>query len=142
MNFKRVLKNIIVFVAMMLILVINIVPTVSKASSKGYGLAFDYDQDIDYTNTEDKNTYSSVGMTCTYSETSSAYYVARVFGVDGERFDYSHGYEYTFYEGTSQNMLNWVRENGCSKACVRGIGYNIDSEYGTVFTGEWSPDLY
>ena len=77
------------------------------------------------------------------SEDEYAYYVARVFGVDGDDdFDYSHGYEYTFYEGTSYEMLNWVKENNCSRVKVRGIGYRIDSEYGTVFSGYWSSDLY
>lgn len=83
-------------------------------------------------------------MECTDSEDEYAYYVARVFGVDesDEDFDYSHGYEYTFYEGTSYEMLNWVKENDCHKAKVRGIGYRIDTEYGNVFSGYWSPDLY
>ena len=40
-----------------------------------------------------------------------------------EKFDYSHGYEYIFQEGTYHDMLNWVRENDCSEACVRGEGY-------------------
>lgn len=83
-------------------------------------------------------------LECTDSEDEYAYYVARVFGVDesDEDFDYSHGYEYTFYEGTSYEMLNWVKENDCHKAKVRGIGYRIDTEYGNVFSGYWSPDLY
>ena len=83
-------------------------------------------------------------MERTDSEDEYAYYVARVFGVDesDEDFDYSHGYEYTFYEGTSYEMLNWVKENDCHKAKVRGIGYRIDTEYGNVFSGYWSPDLY
>ena len=55
---------------------------------------------------------------------------------------YSHGYEYFFQEGTYHEMLNWVRENDCQEACVRGEGYGIDSEYGTIFTGVWYPDLW
>ena len=82
-------------------------------------------------------------MRCDSAENSNAYYYARVFGVDkwNEKFDYSHGYEYIFQEGTYHDMLNWVRENDCPKACVRGEGYGIDSEYGTLFSGVWYPDL-
>ena len=145
MVIKKLLKTGACFAAMALIVRIYISPSIARASyDKGYGFGFDYDGQTKFTNTEDKNTYSSIGMECTDSEDEYAYYVARVFGVDesDEDFDYSHGYEYTFYEGTSYEMLNWVKENDCHKAKVRGIGYRIDTEDGNVFSGYWSPDLY
>lgn len=145
MVIKKLLKTGVSFAAMALIVGMYISPSIARASyDKGYGFGFDYDGQTKFTNTEDKNTYSSVGMECTDSEDEYAYYEARVFGVDknGEEFDYSHGYEYTFYEGTSYEMLNWVRENDCPQVKVRGIGYRIDTDYGNVFSGYWSPDLY
>ena len=145
MAIKKLLKTGVSLAAMALIVGMYISPSIARASyDKGYGFGFDYDGQTKFTNTEDKNTYSSVGMECTDSEDEYAYYEARVFGVDknGEEFDYSHGYEYTFYEGTSYEMLNWVRENDCPQVKVRGIGYRIDTDYGNVFSGYWSPDLY
>lgn len=145
MVIKKLLKTGVSFAAMALIVGMYISPSIARASyDKGYGFGFDYDGQTKFTNTEDKNTYSSVGMECTDSEDEYAYYEARVFGVykNGEEFDYSHGYEYTFYEGTSYEMLNWVRENDCPQVKVRGIGYRIDTDYGNVFSGYWSPDLY
>lgn len=145
MKLKKFIKSTCTLAVMLLIVGMYISPSVAKASyDNPYGFAFDYDEDVDFTEKQVKNTYSSVGMECTNSESEYAYYVARVFGVDDneESFDYSHGYEYTFYEGTSYEMLNWVRENGCNHACVKGIGYSVDGEYGTVFSGYWNPDIY
>ena len=139
---KKTLKNVAILAAMLMIVCAYIAPTRVKAEGDG-NLSFDFDGQHSFTSIEEKNTYSSVGMKCDSAENSNAYYYARVFGVDNnkEKFDYSHGYEYIFQEGTYHDMLNWVRENDCHKACVRGEGYGIDSEYGTLFSGVWYPDL-
>lgn len=140
---KKITKDIAIFMAMILVVAAYVAPAKVKASgSYDAGLAFDYQKTIDFTSDADKNTYSSVGMGCTGSDTDGAYYYARVFGYNNnERFDYSHGYEYYFEPGTYNEMLNWVKENGSSTACVRGEGHGIDSYYGTTFTGYWYPDL-
>ena len=140
---KKTLKNVAILTAMLMIVCAYVAPTRTSAEGNGY-LGFDYDGQHQYTTVEEKNTYSSVGMRCDSSENANAYYYARVFGVDnhGEVFDYSHGYEYFFQEGTYHEMLNWVRENDCQEACVRGEGYGIDSEYGTIFTGVWYRSLW
>lgn len=144
MKMSKYIKNIAIFVAMILIVGIYISPSIAKASYYyGFGYSFGYDEETKYTETRYKWTYSSVGMECTTSEEDNAYYVASVYGVDdnGEAFDYSHGYRYTFFEGSNHEMYNWVRENGCRYVKVRGDGYQVNSAWGSVFTGYWSPDI-
>lgn len=139
------IKNIIIFVAMLLIVVVYSAPVVAKAvfPSYDYGWAFSYSYTARNTTTETKNTSSSVKMECTSCDTENAYYIARVWGTnedEGGGRDVSHNNDYLFEQGTTRYMLNWVYEEGYDKAYVRAIAYNVDMEYGTCIGGKWYPD--
>ena len=141
---KKLVKNVFIFIAMFMIVGMYIVPVTSNAGqvAKGWGFAFNYDGQERYTNPEAKNTTSSVRMYCEYSDCYYSYYYAKVYSEkDGSTRDAAHGLQYSFSEGETKDMSNWVVENGYDRACIRLTGENIDTEYGTCFGGFWWPDI-
>ena len=113
---KKLVKNVFIFIAMFMIVGMYIVPVTSNAGqvAKGWGFAFCY----------------------------NSYYYAKVYSEkDGSTRDASHGLQYSFSEGETKDMSNWVVENGYDRACIRLTGENIDTEYGTCFGGFWWPDI-
>ena len=127
---KKLVKNVFIFIAMFMIVGMYIVPVTSNAGqvAKGWGFAFNYDGQERYTNPEAKNTTSSVRMYCEYSDCYNSYYYAKVYSEkDGSTRDASHGLQYSFSEGETKDMSNWVVENGYDR--------------GTCFGGFWWPDI-
>ena len=59
----------------------------------------------------------------------------------GQYFDVSHGYEYYFDVNETHNMLNWVNEEGYTRAAVRCEAYSVDDYHGAWFGGYWYPDI-
>ena len=41
----------------------------------------------------------------------------------------------------SHNMLNWVNEEGYTRASVRCEAYSVDDYHGAWFGGYWYPDI-
>ncbi len=59
----------------------------------------------------------------------------------GQYYDVSHGYEYYFDVNETHNMLNWVNEEGYTRAAVRCEAYSVDDYHGAWFGGYWYPDI-
>ena len=136
MKFKKIIKNTIIFAAMMLVIGVYTAPVISKAGDS-FGLAFSVDGQEKYTERQNKTTSSSVNMECTDKDIDGSYYYASVHAVNaaGTRIDVSHGYEYYFDVNESHNMLNWVYEEHYNMACVKCQGYSIDDYHGAWFGG-------
>ena len=68
-------KNTVAFVAMLMIVAMNIAPLAVKAGQVSYpwGFGFDFSDEVDYTDIETKNTSSSVRMTCDMADTDGSY---------------------------------------------------------------------
>ena len=107
MKFKKIIKNTIIFAAMMLVIGVYTAPVISKAGDT-FGVAFSVDGQEKYTERQNKTTSSSVNMECTDKDIDGSYYYASVHAVNaaGTRIDVSHGYEYYFDVNESHNMLN------------------------------------
>lgn len=142
MNFKKTIKNTIIFVAMMLVIGVYTAPVISKAGDT-FGVAFSVDGQEKYTERQNKTTSSSVNMECTDKDIDGSYYYASVHAVNaaGTRIDVSHGYEYYFDVNESHNMLNWVYEEHYNMACVKCQGYSVDDYHGAWFGGYWYADI-
>ena len=142
MKFKKIIKNTIIFVAMMLVIGVYTAPVISKAGDT-FGVAFSVDGQEKYTERQNKTTSSSVNMECTDKDIDGSYYYASVHAVNaaGTRIDVSHGYEYYFDVNESHNMLNWVYEEHYNMTCVRCEGYSVDDYHGAWFGGYWNPDI-
>ena len=142
MKFKKIIKNTIIFVAMMLVIGVYTAPVISKAGDT-FGVAFSVDGQEKYTERQNKTTSSSVNMECTDKDIDGSYYYASVHAVNaaGTRIDVSHGYEYYFDVNESHNMLNWVYEEHYNMACVKCQGYSVDDYHGAWFGGYWYPDI-
>ena len=41
----------------------------------------------------------------------------------------------------THNMLNWVNEEGYTRAAVRCEAYSVDDYHGAWFGGYWYPDI-
>lgn len=144
MKFKKIIKNTIIFATMMLVIGVYTAPVISKAGDDvWYGASFDFDGDTYYTDRKNKNTSSSVWMSCTDKDIDGSYYYAKVYALNsaGTRIDVSHGYEYYFDVNDSHNMLNWVYEEHYNMTCVRCEGYSVDDYHGAWFGGYWNPDI-
>mgnify|MGYP000520715174 CR=1 FL=1 len=50
-------------------------------------------------------------------------------------------YEYYFDVNETHNMLNWVNEEGYTRAAVRCEAYSVDDYHGAWFGGYWYPDI-
>ena len=131
MKFKKIIKNTIIFAAMMLVIGVYTAPVISKAGDT-FGVAFSVDGQEKYTERQNKTTSSSVNMECTDKDIDGSYYYASVHAVNaaGTRIDVSHGYEYYFDVNESHNMLNWVYEEHYNMACVKCQGYSVDDYHG------------
>ena len=142
MKFKKIIKNTIIFAAMMLVIGVYTAPVISKAGDS-FGLAFSVDGQEKYTERQNKTTSSSVNMECTDKDIDGSYYYASVHAVNaaGTRIDVSHGYEYYFDVNESHNMLNWVYEEHYNMACVKCQGYSVDDYHGAWFGGYWYADI-
>ena len=142
MKFKKIIKNTIIFVAMMLVIGVYTAPVISKAGDT-FGVAFSVDGQEKYTERQNKTTSSSVNMECTDKDIDGSYYYASVHAVNaaGTRIDVSHGYEYYFDVNESHNMLNWVYEEHYNMACVKCQGYSVDDYHGAWFGGYWYADI-
>ena len=142
MKFKKIIKNTIIFAAMMLVIGVYTAPVISKAGDT-FGVAFSVDGQEKYTERQNKTTSSSVNMECTDKDIDGSYYYASVHAVNaaGTRIDVSHGYEYYFDVNESHNMLNWVYEEHYNMTCVRCEGYSVDDYHGAWFGGYWNPDI-
>ena len=142
MKLKKIIKNTIIFVAMMLVIGVYTAPVISKAGDT-FGVAFSVDGQEKYTERQNKTTSSSVNMECTDKDIDGSYYYASVHAVNaaGTRIDVSHGYEYYFDVNESHNMLNWVYEEHYNMACVKCQGYSVDDYHGAWFGGYWYADI-
>lgn len=142
MKFKKIIKNTIIFAAMMLVIGVYTAPVISKAGDT-FGVAFSVDGQEKYTGRQNKTTSSSVNMECTDKDIDGSYYYASVHAVNaaGTRIDVSHGYEYYFDVNESHNMLNWVYEEHYNMACVKCQGYSVDDNHGAWFGGYWYADI-
>lgn len=142
MKFKKIIKNTIIFAAMMLVIGVYTAPVISKAGDT-FGVAFSVDGQEKYTERQNKTTSSSVNMECTDKDIDGSYYYASVHAVNaaGTRIDVSHGYEYYFDVNESHNMLNWVYEEHYNMACVKCQGYSVDDYHGAWFGGYWYADI-
>ena len=70
------------------------------------------------------------------------YYYGKVYAYkSGQYYDVSHGYEYYFDVNETHNMLNWVNEEGYTRAAVRCEAYSVDDYHGAWFGGYWYPDI-
>ena len=142
MKFKKIIKNTIIFAAMMLVIGVYTAPVISKAGDT-FGVAFSVDGQEKYTERQNKTTSSSVNMECTDKDIDGSYYYASVHAVNaaGTRIDVSHGYEYYFDVNESHNMLNWVYEEHYNMACVKCQGYSVNDYHGAWFGGYWYADI-
>ena len=72
-----------------------------------------------------------------------SYYYGKVYAIDDndDPVDVSHGYEYYFDVNETHNMLNWVNEEGYTRAAVRCEAYSVDDYHGAWFGGYWYPDI-
>ena len=70
-------------------------------------------------------------------------YYGKVYAIDDndDPVDVSHGYEYYFDVNETHNMLNWVNEEGYTRAAVRCEAYSVDNYHGAWFGGYWYPDI-
>ena len=116
---KKAIKNAVIFTAMLLIVGINSTPLISKASIS-FGVAFSVDGETKFTGRQNKYTSSSVQMSCTDKDIDGSYYYGKVYAIDGnsDPVDVSHGYEYYYDVNETHNMLNWVNEDGFTKAPI------------------------
>ncbi|OLA20408.1 MAG: hypothetical protein BHW23_02360 [Lachnospira eligens] len=120
---KKAIKNAVIFTAMLLIVGINSTPLISKAGNS-FGVAFSVDGETTFTDTQSKSTSSSVQMLCTDKDIDGSYYYGKVYAYkSGQYYDVSHGYEYYFDVNETHNMLNWVNEEGYTRAAVRCEAY-------------------
>ena len=139
---KHFIKNAVIFTAMLLIVGINSTPLISKAGNS-FGVAFSVDGETTFTGTQEKWTSSSVQMLCTDKDIDGSYYYGKVYAIDDndDPVDVSHGYEYYFDVNETHNMLNWVNEEGYTRAAVRCEAYSVDNYHGAWFGGYWYPDI-
>ena len=114
----------------------------SKAGND-FGVAFSVDGETTFTGTQEKWTSSSVQMLCTDKDIDGSYYYGKVYAIDDndDPVDVSHGYEYYFDVNETHNMLNWVNEEGYTRAAVRCEAYSVDNYHGAWFGGYWYPDI-
>ena len=114
---KHFIKNAVIFTAMLLIVGVNSAPIMSKAGND-FGVAFSVDGETTFTGTQEKWTSSSVQMLCTDKDIDGSYYYGKVYAIDDndDPVDVSHGYEYYFDVNETHNMLNWVNEEGYTRA--------------------------
>ena len=143
MKLKKTIKNTIIFVAMMLVIGVYTAPVISKAGDDvWYGASFDFDGHEKYLPSQFKYTSSSVWMSCTDKDIDGSYYYGKVYAYkSGQYYDVSHGYEYYFDVNETHNMLNWVNEEGYTRAAVRCEAYSVDDYHGAWFGGYWYPDI-
>ena len=143
MKFKKIIKNTIIFAAMMLVIGVYTAPVISKAGDDvWYGASFDFDGHEKYLPSQFKYTSSSVWMSCTDKDIDGSYYYGKVYAYkSGQYYDVSHGYEYYFDVNETHNMLNWVNEEGYTRAAVRCEAYSVDDYHGAWFGGYWYPDI-
>ena len=143
MKFKKIIKNTIIFVAMMLVIGVYTAPVISKAGDDvWYGASFDFDGHEKYLPSQFKYTSSSVWMSCTDKDIDGSYYYGKVYAYkSGQYYDVSHGYEYYFDVNETHNMLNWVNEEGYTRAAIRCEAYSVDDYHGAWFGGYWYPDI-
>ena len=143
MKFKKIIKNTIIFATMMLVIGVYTAPVISKAGDDvWYGASFDFDGHEKYLPSQFKYTSSSVWMSCTDKDIDGSYYYGKVYAYkSGQYYDVSHGYEYYFDVNETHNMLNWVNEEGYTRAAVRCEAYSVDDYHGAWFGGYWNPDI-
>jgi len=143
MKFKKIIKNTIIFATMMLVIGVYTAPVISKAGDDvWYGASFDFDGHEKYLPSQFKYTSSSVWMSCTDKDIDGSYYYGKVYAYkSGQYYDVSHGYEYYFDVNETHNMLNWVNEEGYTRAAVRCEAYSVDDYHGAWFGGYWYPDI-
>ena len=139
---KHFIKNAVIFTAMLLIVGVNSAPIMSKAGND-FGVAFSVDGETTFTGTQEKWTSSSVQMLCTDKDIDGSYYYGKVYAIDdnSDPVDVSHGYEYYYDVNETHNMLNWVNEEGYTRAAVRCEAYSVDDYHGAWFGGYWYPDI-
>ena len=143
MKFKKIIKKTIIFATMMLVIGVYTAPVISKAGDDvWYGASFDFDGHEKYLPSQFKYTSSSVWMSCTDKDIDGSYYYGKVYAYkSGQYYDVSHGYEYYFDVNETHNMLNWVNEEGYTRAAVRCEAYSVDDYHGAWFGGYWYPDI-
>ena len=143
MKFKKIIKKTIIFATMMLVIGVYTAPVISKAGDDvWYGASFDFDGHEKYLPSQFKYTSSSVWMSCTDKDIDGSYYYGKVYAYkSGQYYDVSHGYEYYFDVNETHNMLNWVNEEGYTRAAVRCEAYSVDDYHGAWFGGYWNPDI-
>ena len=143
MKFKKIIKNTIIFATMMLVIGVYTAPVISKAGDDvWYGASFDFDGHEKYLPSQFKYTSSSVWMSCIDKDIDGSYYYGKVYAYkSGQYYDVSHGYEYYFDVNETHNMLNWVNEEGYTRAAVRCEAYSVDDYHGAWFGGYWYPDI-
>ena len=143
MKFKKIIKNTIIFATMMLVIGVYTAPVISKAGDDvWYGASFDFDGHEKYLPSQFKYTSSSVWMSCTDKDIDGSYYYGKVYAYkSGQYYDVSHGYEYYYDVNETHNMLNWVNEEGYTRAAVRCEAYSVDDYHGAWFGGYWYPDI-
>jgi hypothetical protein len=97
-----------------------------------------------YTAVREKRDKTSTYMKCesisTYPTHNDSYqaWVVGTDSVNGTNLvNVSHGNIYTFYNGTTRKMLNWVYEEGYTYG---GIAGSANYMYQFTATGKWSPD--
>ena len=80
---------------------------------------------------------------CTDKDIDGSYYYGKVYAIDGNNnpVDVSHGYEYYYDVNETHNMLNWVNEEGYTRAAIRCEAYSVDDYHGAWFGGYWYPDI-
>ena len=50
-------------------------------------------------------------------------------------------YSYYYDVNETHNMLNWVNEEGYTRAAIRCEAYSVDDYHGAWFGGYWYPDI-
>lgn len=137
---KKKLGNRIVLGALLAMVLQTTVVPVMASNYLDTPFDFDFGESGWQTTTERmKEDDTSVYMSCEWSATEGDCYEAEVCGYSSsEDREYSVGNGfYTFYEGTTRKLINWVYENDLEYAFISA--YHTGGGEGH-FTGVWSPD--
>lgn len=120
----------------------SILPTAMASNKTLYPYTFDFGGGSWVTLREKyKDNDSCVYMNCNYSESSDDYFDAYVWGWDSStNIHYNAGgpwAPYTFWEGSTHYMYNYVHENDCDYAYIKAFHAGDGEGY---FKGQWMPD--
>ncbi|MGN0341048.1 MAG: hypothetical protein ACI4D0_11225 [Lachnospira sp.] len=139
---RNKLGNFIVAVCSAVAIFGSVLPAVMASSRESYSYIFNFGGSSWITLKEEyKANDSCVYMDCNYSESTDDYFDAYVWGWDSSNnIDYNAGgpwAPYTFWEGSTHYMYNYVHENDCDYAYIKAYHAGDGEGY---FRGKWMPD--